>query len=956
MNLPTDHWPRLKEVFAGARALPADRREAYLAEACGNNDALREEVESLLASDQRAKSFLEGPAVVRGDNPRDQARLVMEGQRLGVYQVQALLGAGGMGEVYRARDTKLERDVAIKVVGSAFTSDPDRLARFEREARMLAALNHPNIGAIYGFEEAEGIRFLILELVDGQTLADRLADGSRQRPRGPGLPLRDALSIASQIAGALDIAHEKGIIHRDLKPANIKITPEGVVKVLDFGLAKAAGDGSTPDLAHSPTQTANQTAESAVMGTPGYMSPEQARGQVVDKRTDIWAFGCVLYEMLTGRVAFKGGTAPDTIAAVLGSEPAWDALPDETPANVRLLLQRCLDKDPKHRLRDLGDVRLEIDDALSRAAPGTRQPDSAYRAVLRIAGTFVLIAIGAGLFYLGKPAGPVTSPSEYTQLTNFSDSATSPSLSPDGQMVTFKRGDDSFLSPGQIFVKLLPGGESVQLTTSAGRKYGPVFTPDGSRVAYTQLASGSWDTWTVPVLGGQPVRLLPNASGLTWVADHLVLFSEIKTGLHMGIVTATDGRANSREIYIQPDEHAMAHYSYASPDRRSVLVVEMSGVHAFTQPCRLIPFDGSSAGRQVGPQGSCLSAAWSPDGRWMYFGAVVGGSSHLWRQRFPDGAPEQITFGPLEEEGITLAPDGRSLVTAVGMRRSAVWIHDAAGERAIVSEGYASAPRFSLDGTRVFYLFTRDWWLAASGWIPASADLRSVDLATGKSDIVLSGQSVTSYVISRDEQDVAFTTIDGDGASQIWLAPIDRRMPPRLVANAGDQVSFGGPGELIFRSLSENNALVRIKTDGTGRERIPTVSVLQKGEVSPDGEWVIIEAPAVGRFAVPIHGGASRKVCRTCSAGWSQDGRFFYVGSDRSAAPTSAGQTLAIPVPADSSLPDPPAAGLSIADWAARLPGVLTIEDGLISPGPSPSTYLFTRTDSQRNLFRVPLH
>ena len=448
--------------------------------------------------------------------------------------------------------------------------------------------------------------------------------------------------------------------------------------------------------------------------------------------------------MLTGRVAFKGETVSDTIVAVLGSEPEWDALPGETPASVRLLLQRCLDKDPKRRLRDLGDVRFEIDEVGSHTASVTRQPAPAYRGVLAIAAALVLLAGGAGVFYLAKPTVPVTSPSEYTQLTNFTDSAYAPSLSPDGRMVTFKRGDTSFLSPGQIFVKLLPNGESVQLTTSAGRKYGPVFTPDGSRVAYTEVAAGAWDTWTVPVLGGQPVRLLPNASGLTWIADHRVLFSEIKTGLHMGIVTATDGRADSREIYIQPDEHAMAHYSYASPDRQWVLVVEMSGAHAFTQPCRLIPFDGSSAGRQVGPQGTCLSAAWSPDGRWMYFGAVVGGSSHLWRQRFPDGAPEQITFGPLEEEGIALAPDGRSLVTSVGMRRSAVWIHDAAGERAIVSEGYASAPRFSRDGTRVFYLFAREWWLAASGWIPASADLRSVDLASGKSDTVLSGQSVTA--------------------------------------------------------------------------------------------------------------------------------------------------------------------------------------------------------------------
>jgi len=953
----------VKEVFAGARALPADSRPAYLAEACAGNEALRQEVESLLASDQRAKSFLEAPAMVQDDIARDQATLMMEGQRLGVYQVQALLGAGGMGEVYRARDTKLERDVAVKVLPHAFTSNPERLARFLREARMLAALNHPNIDAIYGFEEAEGIRFLVLELVEGQTVADILADVSHQRSQGPGLPIRDALSIARQIAEALDAAHEKGIIHRDLKPANIKITPGGVVKVLDFGLAKTAGDGSTPDLTHSPTKTVSHTSEGAVMGTPGYMSPEQAQGKVVDKRTDIWAFGCVLYEMLTGRVAFKGGTVSDTIVAVLGSEPDWDALPNGTPASVRLLLQRCLDKDPKRRLRDLGDVRFEIDAEGSHVAPGEgRQSSRGHRAVLPIVLAFGLLAGGAGLFYLTKPTLPVTSPSEYTQLTNFTDSATAPSLSPDGRMVTFKLGGTSFLSPGQIYVKLLPNGESVQLTTSAGRKYGPVFTPDGSRIAYTQVDSGKWDTWTVPVLGGQPVRLLPNASGLTWIADHRVLFSEIKSGLHMGIVTATDNRADVREIYIQPDEHAMAHYSYASPDRKSLLVVEMSGAHAFTQPCRLVPFDGSSAGRQVGPRGTCLSAAWSPDGRWMYFGAVVGGSSHLWRQRFPAGAPEQITFGPLEEEGIALAPDGRSIVTSVGMRRTAVWIHDAAGDRAIVSEGYASVPRFSRDGTHVFHLLARDWWLAASGWIPASADLRSVDLASGNSETVLSGQSVTNYVISRDEKDVAFTTTDAMGESQIWLAPLDRRTPPRLIARAGDQVSFGAAGELIFRSLAESNALIRIKTDGTGRERIPTVSVLEKGDVSPDGDWVVIRAPGSGKdaalatLAVPIHGGVPKIICYVCSATWSTDGKFFYVGSDRSAFATAAGRTLAIPVPIGQSLPDLPAAGIKVADGAVGLPGAVTIENGSIVPGPNPSTYLFTRTDSQRNLFRIPLH
>ena len=228
----------------------------------------------------------------------------------------------------------------------------------------------------------------------------------------------------------------------------------------------------------------------------------------------------------------------------------------------------------------------------------------------------------------------------------------------------------------------------------------------------------------------------------------------------------------------------MAHYSYASPDRKSVLVVEMDQTHVFHQPCRLVPFDGSSAGRQVGPLGTCTSAAWSPDGKWMYFGATVGRSAHLWRQRFPDGAPEQITFGPIEEEGIALAPDGRSLVTSVGTRRSAIWIHDASGERAISSEGYAVAPHLSRDGRRVFYLFAQDLGVIGSklGWMAWSGELRSVDLVSGKTESVLPGISVADYDISRDEKEAVFTTTERNGEKKIWLAALDRRTPPRQVA------------------------------------------------------------------------------------------------------------------------------------------------------------------------------
>ena len=254
-------------------------------------------------------------------------------------------------------------------------------------------------------------------------------------------------------------------------------------------------------------------------------------------------------------------------------------------------------------------------------------------------------------------------------------------------MVTFIRGGEFFLSEGQIYVKLLPNGDTIQLTDSPRPKLAPVFAPDGSRVAYTLVDVTrnpvSWDTWSVPVYGGQATRVLPNAAALVWLDDQRVLFSEIKPpGIHMGIVTSTEERADHREVYFPAHERGMAHFSYASPDRKSVLLVEMDRTGAW-QPCRLVPFDGSSAGLEVRPAGGCIAAAWSPDGRWMYLNAQVDGSFHLWRQRFPEGTPEQITFGPNEEEGLAMAPDGKSLVTSIGVRHSSIWMHDAGGDRAL---------------------------------------------------------------------------------------------------------------------------------------------------------------------------------------------------------------------------------------------------------------------------------
>ncbi len=279
------------------------------------------------------------------------------GSRLGTYEVGDLLGVGGMGEVYRARDRKLGREVAIKVLPEEFASDPGRVSRFEREARMLAAVNHPTIAAIYGAEQDGETRYIVMELVEGETLAQRLSTGA--------LPVADSLRIASQIAEALEVAHEKGVIHRDLKPANIKITPEAKVKVLDFGLAKAMELPFAGDMSRSPTLVMSDSRPGEIVGTPEFMSPEQARGKETDRRTDIWAFGCILFESLSGKRAFTGETVPDAVGAILHLEPDWSALPARTPERIRELLVKCLEKDPGRRLRDAGDARLDIEAALA---------------------------------------------------------------------------------------------------------------------------------------------------------------------------------------------------------------------------------------------------------------------------------------------------------------------------------------------------------------------------------------------------------------------------------------------------------------------------------------------------------------------------------------------------------------------------------------------------------------
>jgi serine/threonine-protein kinase len=473
---------------------------------------------------------------------------VTPGTRLGPYEIIVQVGAGGMGEVYRARDTKLDRDVAIKILPNHLAADPERVARFEREAKTLAALNHPHIAAIYGFEEANGLHALVMELVEGPTLANRITQGP--------IPIDEALPIAKQIAEALEGAHEQGFIHRDLKPANVKVRTNGTVKVLDFGLAKAMEPADTAASSFSMRATITtpaMTQAGIILGTAAYMSPEQARGQAVDKRTDIWAFGCVLYEMLTGRVAFREDTISDTIAAILGREPEWSAL--KTPASLRRVLQRCLAKDPRRRFHDIADLRIEIEDVMSGEASSSADATTvnAWRQPVRwlgsVAAVVALVAVGALTWSLQK-AGPTTTEPPRVSRTTIASSGTaalgiandrSLAMTPDGTRVVYVGIDN------RLMVQALDRLDATAIYTAAAPLNWVFVSPDGRWVGFAEAR----ELKKVAITGGpaETIALTDLMIGATWAPDDSIIFSTRDEATGLQRVSANRGNV---DVLTQP--------------------------------------------------------------------------------------------------------------------------------------------------------------------------------------------------------------------------------------------------------------------------------------------------------------------------------------------------------------------------------------------------------------------
>jgi serine/threonine protein kinase len=598
------------------------------------------------------------------------------GSRLGHYDVTALIGEGGMGQVYQATDTKLNRQVALKILPKAFAGDPDRLARFQREAQVLASLNHPNIAQIHGIEESDDTRALVLELVEGPTLADRIA-------KGP-VPVDEALPIAKQIAEALEAAHEAGVIHRDLKPANIKVRDDGTVKVLDFGLAKVL-DPTSPegDPSQSPTLTGGATQMGVIMGTAAYMAPEQVKGKVTDKRVDVWAFGVVVYEIMTGRRAFEGGDVSEVMAGVLKSEPEWELLPTELPPALLTYLRRCLQKDPRERIRDIGDVRLALEGVFEVAAPGTSElaMPKVFRTPSRTAMiTMIVIAIGALVWLTTRSDDEESARLELTstrRLTSEVGLEIHPAISPDGRFVVYAAGTAAQM---RLFLRAVDGGRTIPLTENPSAvESQPRWSPDANRVLF--LSEG--DAMVVSALGGVATPVArgdgesavvaaawsPDGQDVAIVRDDsvFVVSVEARTARHIADLREL------RSCMWSPTADSLAcvrgnpRYNQPGPVFGNLAPSSIVSVNVT---------DGTSADL-VGGGSMNQSPVWSADGRTLFFVSNRQGTPDVYTQRIsedirPVGAPTRVTTGS-NAHSLSLTSGGSRMVYSVYTAESNVW-------------------------------------------------------------------------------------------------------------------------------------------------------------------------------------------------------------------------------------------------------------------------------------------
>ena len=807
------------------------------------------------------------------------------GSRIGLYEVTALLGEGGMGRVWRARHTLLKRDDALKVLQDAFSADPERLVRFQREAQVLASLNHPNIAHLYGLEEVDGRKTLVMELVEGPTLADRITRGA--------VPVDEALPIARQIAEALEAAHEQGIVHRDLKPANIKVRPDGVVKVLDFGLAKLVeakgghGQAAGAALSESPTITAPVVTQAgAILGTAAYMAPEQIRGAAVDRRVDIWAFGAACYEMLSGRRAFKGHTVPDTLTAVLAQEIDWSALPESTPAPVRRLLARCLDRDVKRRLRDIGEARVALDEWTNRSIHVDKFEEGAlthesrprWRRMLPAAIAAIVTGTLAGTTVSYLSRGSSLTPAVTRLTLDLPDGQTFTgttrhvvAISPDGTQTAYAANE-------RLYIRSMALPDARPLPGTEGDSREPVFSPDGRSVAFYSVAEKAIKR--VAVSGGAAVTIAPadEPTGMSWGPDGIVFGQGMK-----GIMRVLPG-GGAPQLLVRPKEGQTMSNPHVLPGGTHVLFTLASGsapdrwerarvmVQSLTSQESKTLIDGASDGRYVRTghlvyalSGRLFAVAFDLQ-RLELTGDPVPVVDGVRRSR---GSTSDIGVVVNQRLGMATSPgageadfsvsDTGTLVFVAGPSVAAgsalmdIVLTDGtpAVERLKIPAGRYATPRASPDGKQI--AFVSDDGSEAAIWTYNLAGTSAIQRLT------LGGRN-RFPIWTSDSKRLAFQS-DRDGDLAIFWQPADGvGTPERLTKPAPGEAHvpeswFPSGGMLLFSVTKGSDISLALLSL---RDRVVTPfgdvhsSTLPGAVFSPDGKWVAYATTEQGRTSVYV--------------------------------------------------------------------------------------------------------
>jgi serine/threonine-protein kinase len=810
-----DKRRQVEQLYEAALDLDARERRPFVRARCEGDPELQREVESLLDHGDRAGDFLDQSALaVLAAVVRAGDRRSMAGRSIGNYEILSLIGRGGMGEVWRARDAVLGREVAIKMLPEEFSRDRERMARLEREAQVLASLNHPGIAAIYGFEEHDGIRCLILEYVEGETLAARLKRGA--------IPVKESLKIVAQVAEALETAHEKGVIHRDLKPANIVVTPEGTTKLLDFGLAKALENPAAEvSLASSLSPTAGLSGlsmDGMILGTAAYMSPEQARGVAVDKRTDIWAVGCVLYELLAGRRAFDGEMISDVLASVLARAPDTGPLERYDPALGRLV-RRCLEKDPRQRLRDAGDIRIELNHLVSGPADtlnpplGILQPGKLAVAVALLAGVVLLLAGGGVGWMLRDPprsgsarfvvSAPPSRPVRLSGLT------TDLAISPDGQRIVY-----SIDESGHRDLYIRPLDQLGGMTLSLEAVDTPFFSPDGAWIGFSALADGVLRR--MPVGGGAASTIadLPGAArGASWGPDEVIVVATVDASTGLLEVPARGGSLTVLTTPAPGEDHL---WPDVLPGGRAVLFTIRSGLGRANSRVAVLDRDtgdyrvlveGAGASRYVttghivyGAEGRLLAApfdlttlAITGDSALVLEGLVPPESGATPFDVADNGTLAYVSGAPLGNRILAfvgrngrispldlppkpylsprLSPDQRRIAVQVDEPngRSSIWIYDLSGDvqiKELTQDGNSVRPEWTRDSGRITFASDRNgpWGIYIQ---PADGSAAARRLTTASD-----GRTHWPESWSPDGSTLAFTEVDGE-ARGIWLLSVD---------------------------------------------------------------------------------------------------------------------------------------------------------------------------------------